>query len=182
MIRDLININMKRLSKRERYAVSGALLTFAGFLLIQFAIFPALEEKARLKRAVQFKTEALRDMKRLKAEYDALTKNAEQQKRRYAGRPKGFTLFAFLDKLARETGIKDRIAYMKPSGSVQKDGPKISVVEMKLQAITLEQLIKYLYGMETSDNMVTLKRASLLKKGKDQPAIDAILQVETIVT
>ncbi len=86
------------------------------------------------------------------------------------------------DKLARQTGIKDRIAYMKPSSSVQKNGPKISVVEMKLQAITLEQLIKYLYGMETSDKMVTLKRASFLKKGKDQPAIDAILQVETIVT
>jgi len=106
LIRDLININMKRLSKRERYAVSGALLTFAGFLLIQFAVFPALEEKARLKRAVQFKTEALRDMKRLKAEYEALMENAEQQKRRYTGRPKGFTLFAFLDKLARQTWIK----------------------------------------------------------------------------
>ena len=180
MIRDLIN--MKRLSKRERYAVYGALLALTGFILIQFVILPALEEKARMKRMVQFKTEVLRDMKRLKAEYEALMENAAQQKRRYTGRPKGFTLFAFLDKLARQTGIKDRIAYMKPSSSVQKNGPKISVVEMKLQAITLEQLIKYLYGMETSDKMVTLKRASFLKKGKDQPAIDAILQVETIVT
>lgn len=175
-------INLKRLSKRERFAVFGALLAVAGFVLVQFVVMPAFEEKARLKRAVRFKTEVLRDMKRLKIEYDALTKRAERQQQRYAGRPKGFTLFAFLDKLARETGIKDHIAYMKPSSSVQKNGPKTSLVEMKLQAITLEQLIKYLYGMETSDNMVVLKRASFVKKGKDQPAIDAVLQVETIMT
>ncbi len=180
MIRDLIN--MKRLSQRERYAVLGGLLALSGFILVQFVILPAREEKARLKRMVQFKTEVLRDMKRLNAEYETLMKTAERQKRRYAGRPKGFTLFAFLDKLARETGIKDHIAYMKPSRSTPQNGLKISVVEMKLQAITLDQLIKYLYGMETSDNMVTLKRASFIKKGKDRPAIDAILQVETIMT
>jgi general secretion pathway protein M len=150
-------------------------------MLTHFGILPALEENARLKRTVGFKTQVLKDMKRLKAEHETLMKQADEQKRRYASRPKGFTLFAFLDQLARETGIKDHIAYMKPSSSVQKNGPKISVVEMKLQAITLEQLINYLYGMEISDNMVTLKRASFLKKGKDETALDAILQVETIM-
>jgi len=173
---------MKRFRKRERYAVAAALITLAGYALIQLVILPAFEEKARLQRTVQFKTQVLKDMKQLKAEYETLMKYADQQKRRYARRPKGFTLFAFLDQLARETGIKDHIAYMKPSSSVQKNGPKVSVVEVKLQAITLEQLSKYLYGVETSDNMVTLKRASFLKKGKDEPALDAILQVETIIT
>ncbi len=78
MIRDLIS--MKRLSKRERYAVYGALLALTGFILIQFVILPALEEKARMKRMVQFKTEVLRDMKRLKAEYEALMENADISK------------------------------------------------------------------------------------------------------
>lgn len=154
----------------------------AGFLLVQFIVRPALEETGRLKRTVGYKTEVLQDMKRLKAEYEALMRNAQQQKHRYASRPQGFTLFAFLDKLAGEAGIKDRIAYMKPSSSVQKSGATVSVVEMKLQAITLEQLIAYLYAVETSENMVTLRRASFLKQGKDQPALDAILQVETVMT
>ena len=76
---------------------------------------------------------------------------------------------------------KDRIAYMKPSSSIQKSGPfKVSTVEMKLQAISLKQLTDYLYSVETSKDMVTVKRASFVKKAGGPAAIDAVLQVETV--
>lgn len=69
---------------------------------------------------------------------------------------------------------------MKPSTSVQKDSPfKISQVEMKLKGLTLEQLISYLYNVETSKNMITIKKLSISKTGKQEGFIDAVLQVET---
>ena len=70
---------------------------------------------------------------------------------------------------------------MKPSTSVQKDSPyKISQVEMKLQSLTLEQLTTYLHMIETSKNMVYIKRLSILKTGKQEGFIDAVIQVETV--
>ena len=51
---------------------------------------------------------------------------------------------------------------------------------MKLDAITLEQLTQYLYGVETSENMVDVKKISISKKDKTQGLLTAVLQVETI--
>ncbi len=39
---------------------------------------------------------------------------------------------------------------------------------MKLEAISLEQLANYLYGIETSQNMVDITKISISKKDKKQ--------------
>ena len=70
---------------------------------------------------------------------------------------------------------------MKPSKKAQKNSPyKISRVEMKLEAISLEQLTNYLYGIETSQNMVDITKISISKKDKKQGLLTAVLQVETV--
>jgi general secretion pathway protein M len=64
---------------------------------------------------------------------------------------------------------------------VQKNSNyKLSRVEMKLDAVTLEQLTSYLYGIETSKNMVIVKKLSISKKEKEDRLINVILQVETL--
>jgi hypothetical protein len=51
---------------------------------------------------------------------------------------------------------------------------------MKLEAISLEQLANYLYGIETSQNMVDITKISISKKDKKQGLLTAVLQVETV--
>ena len=95
-------------------------------------------------------------------------------------RERGFTLFAFLDRLAGETGLKDKIIYMKPSTTRQKlQKYKTSVVEMKLQGINLKDLTAYLYRVETSKNIVFIKRLSISKTDQGQGLINAVMTVET---
>ena len=54
---------------------------------------------------------------------------ADAARTNMAGRTSGFTLFSFLDTLAGQAGLKDRIAYMKPSTSILEDSPfKLSIV------------------------------------------------------
>jgi general secretion pathway protein M len=170
-----------RLSKREKYAVSAAIAVVGIFILIRFVWFPAMDYQSRLYRTLKHKTDILMQMRGLQAEYQDLMQSAERLKRRYARRQKGFTLFSFLDRLARDTGIKDNIAYMKPSSAAQKDSEyKVSIVELKLQGINLKTLTDYLYGVETSRNAITIKRASITKTGKNKALIDAVLQVEAV--
>ena len=120
-------------------------------------------------------------MQKLQSEYAALTQSEKTSKSRFRRRPKGFKLYSFLDRLAGKSGIKDRIIYMKPSKKAQKNSPyKISRVEMKLEAISLEQLTNYLYGVETSPNMVDITKISISKKDKKQGLLTAVLQVETV--
>ena len=172
---------IKNLTKREKYAIyalSGAIFLF---ILIQFIVFPSIDKRKRLKRTLQVKEDALLEMIALKSEYDAIEKRTNLAKVSFENREKGFTLFSFLDRLTGKARIKEYVTYMKPSTTVQKNNSyKISQVEMKFKGLTLQQLTTYLHMVETSKNMVNIKRLSISKTGKQEGFIDAVLQVETV--
>jgi len=51
---------------------------------------------------------------------------------------------------------------------------------MKLQSITLKQLTSYLHGVETSKNIVSIKRISIVKTGIKEGYVNVVLQIETV--
>lgn len=176
----MINLNLNR---RESLAVSAGVLFVALFVLFQFIVFPVLEKREALYDKLAAKERTFSEIRRLQTEYRNLQKRVAAAKNRFEKRPQGFTLFSFLDKLAGQTGVKSHVSYMNPSTAVQEDsGVSLSRVEMELQAISLRDLARYLYHVETSGNMVLVKRLSISRKGRQDGAIDAVLQVETVET
>jgi general secretion pathway protein M len=172
---------LKKLNKRERYIIYGALCLVGLLIISQFIVAPLIEKRKRMKSSLNAKIAMLGEMQQFRSEYTALMDNAQFSIARFAKRDQGFTLFSFLDRLAGEAGIKDRISYMKPSKTAQKNSDyKISRVEMKLEAITLKQLVAYLYGVETSDNAVDIRKLSITKQDQKQGLISVVMQVETL--
>lgn len=170
----------KKLSKREKFSLVAACAALGIFIVWQLMVSPLLHSKKRLERNLEAKTGILTEMRLLKAEHDAAGSQADISKINFGNREKGFTLFSFLDKLSGEAGIKDHIAYMKPSTTNPKDQSyKLSQVEIKLSAINLKQLTSYLYMIETSKNMVFVKRISVDQSSKPEGFIDVVMQVET---
>ena len=171
----------KNLNKRERNGIMLAAAVMVIFLMAVLVVEPLMSRTAARKSSLQTKAGMLGEMQRFISEYNALNQQATVSKSYFQGRQKGFSLYSFMDRLAGESGIKDQITRMKPTKTVQKNSPyKISRVEMKLEAITLEQLTNYLYGVETSNNMVDIKKISISKKDKTQGLLTAVLQVETV--
>lgn len=180
MIRILKKLSVK-LSKRERVALWAAFFFIGVFVLFKLAVFPFLDQRERLERSFETNVKNLEEIRLLKSEYEGLRRQTELSKIRFERRSRGFTLFSFLDRLAGEVGIKENITYMKPSTTIQKDSAyKVSLVEMKLTGITMEQMTQYLYKIETSKNMVSIKRLSLTKPDDTQQRLNAVLQVQTI--
>ena len=177
----LKHINLSKLSRREKFIVAGGGGLLALFLLVQLVIVPVFERNARMTRAVQSKSQILADMQRLKSEYESLSARTQQSEARFTQRDKGFTLFSFLDQLAGQARVKERVSYMRPTKTEQKNSPlKLSRVEMKLEAVTLEQLTAFLHGVETSRNMVSVSKLSITRRDQKEGLLDAILQVETL--
>ena len=169
------------ITKREKNAVWIASGVILFFLFSQFIVVPIMKKRERLIRGLQVQTQAYQEMLALKSQYEAIKKRADNAQKSMAKRKKGFTLFSFLDQLAGETGLKDNIAYMKPSVSVQENSPyKTALVETKLQAVTIDSLTRYIYRIETSENIVRLKGLSITKTGKQAGYVDVVLLVETI--
>jgi len=170
-----------KLNKREKYSVYAAAVIICLFVLIKFIAFPIIDERERVTRTIQVKTKILEEMTALKSKYDAISNRADLSKLRFSKREKNFTLFSFIDSLAGKAAIKDNIVYMKPSTSVAKNSNyKISSVEIKVQHITLKELISYLYMVETTDNNIFIKGLSISKSGGQEELINAVLKVETI--
>ncbi len=169
-----------KLSRREKQSIYLVFGFICVFIVVQFAVYPLMDKKSLLKRSIQAKAKMLENIISLKNRYDTINRKEKLAKIHFSQRKKGFTLFSFLDRLSGKAGIKEHITYMKPSTTTRKNSPfKISMVEMKLQAVTLNQLTPYLYMVETSENMVKIKRLSISQTGKNKDFINAVLQVET---
>ena len=168
-----------KLARREKYFVSAAAIFIGIFCLFQFLIFPFFEAKRRIQRGVSAKEDGLKEILRLSSEYNRYRKSSQGIQQVIAQRSKGFTLFSFLENKAGDAGIKTFIKSMKPSLSTRAGPYKESLVEMKLEEITLHQLVNYLYRIESPDNVVSIKRISIKENKKKSDRLDAILQIVT---
>ncbi len=170
------------LNRREKYAVSAAGIVIGCFLAIQFGVFPMIDRNRQLKRMVAIKSRTLADMQVLEAEFNKLKKRTEDTRLRIAGQKSDGSLFSILDQDAGKIGLKERIAYMKPSTIEDKDSPyKISTVEMKLQQITMAQLVAFLSSVERAGDTIGVRRMSLVRAGEqNNKTIDAVLEFQTV--
>ncbi len=171
------NLNLQ---PRDRIAITIAAVALGLFLVIQLVIFPIVNHRDKLEKDIKAKTAELRQIKELKTEYEELTRFTRDLETRLKNRKRGFTLFSFIDKLAGSTGIKGNIAYMKPSASNLKNSSySLSSVEMKITALTLEQLTNFLFGIEDDNQLVWIKRLSISKDDDNESLLTSVLQVET---
>ena len=170
-----------KLNKRETFAVAGAAAAIVIFLVLQILVFPLFEKNAQLSRTLTTRQQEREQIHLLQAEYLKTAEKAQAAQRHLKSRKQGFTLFSFLETLAGQTGVKSHIAYMRPTTTSQKDSPyRLSMVEMKLQEITMAQLLAYLHGIETSADMISIKRLSISKGEQKADLINTVFQVETL--
>ena len=168
-----------QLAKREKYFIALAVVVIVAAFIIQFAIMPFVEKRERFKNNVNVKQNNLQQMVVLRQEYQALQQDSDTLAQRLQSRPENFTLFSFLEKAAGDSGVKDNIKSMKPSASTGKGPFKESLVEMKLERITLGQMVGYLKLIESPENLVSVKRISIQSNKKETQFLDVVLQVLT---
>ena len=159
-------------------AAAGAIIGL--FILLKVILFPFFEKRSQLERGIAAKQEDLQEMIQLQQEYEHLKEGAQEILSALEKREKNFSLFAHLEKMAADTGIKEHINYMKPSSSAGS-GPYVeSAVEVKLVGISLEQLTRYLYLVEDPEKSIWVKRASFKAQKQPPRYLDVVLQVLTI--
>ena len=170
-----------KLNRREKISVGAAGVVVVIFLFCQFLVFPLLDKNDQLTRMIATRQQQLGQIKQLQATYHETSAQSEQIQQYLKNRRRGFTLFSFLETLAGQTGVKSNIAYMKPTTTTQKESDyRISMVEMKLQEITMSQLLAYLHAIETSRDMIVIKRLSITKSEQKKNFINSIFQVQTL--
>jgi len=168
---------MMQLNKREKMAVSIGGLCLLLFIILHFIVFPLADKRARLAKGLAAREKEVVEMRMMQERYQELSKQSGSLISLLAKRDPGFSLFSFLEKNAADSQVKEHIAYMKPSGSTKNELFKQSLVEMKLQAISLKQLVAFLEKTESSENLVGIDKITIQENTKEASALDVTLQM-----
>ena len=172
---------IKQLHPREKLILAAGVAGLAIALFLYWGLFPLLDRRERSERQALAREKELREMITYQDEFAQL----QQEKRRTAAmltkRPGDFSLFSFLDQLAGTTGIKQNIVYMKPSNVQDTENRfNLSRVEIKLEEVTLDQVSRFLYRIETSPHLIKVPRLSIKQTKQESGFLEAVLQVETL--
>jgi general secretion pathway protein M len=169
---------IEKLDSRERWVLFGGIGFVLCFLVLQLVIVPVLDARSNLEQSITRKKQELTSIRELQQEYHILKSEEGTIQARINKRGSGFTLFTFLDRQANEAKVKKQIKYMKPS-TVDGDELNETMVEMKLQQITLTALIGFVRLVESEENVVFIRRFSIQESGDTQGYFDSILQIVT---
>lgn len=167
------------LDGREKRVLLGGIIFVLCFFVLQLVIIPLLDVRTNLETSIEKKSRELEEIKQLKGEYRRLKVQEGGIQAMIAERSPGFTLFTFLDKQVTEAQVKKQIKYMKPSTEEGDDNLNESMVEMKLQRITLNALVSFIMLVESEENVVSIRRISVQESGNEQGYLDVILQIIT---
>ena len=169
------------LTQKDRRALVIGISALALFLLVQFVLFPLLDKRKRLNRGISIRQKGLVEMQEMQSRYAQLSQQSNTLEQLVSRRSGEFGLFSFLEKMAAEAEVKENIAYMKPSDATGDGELQQSMVEMKLNAINLKQLVSFLERIESPENIVELKRISIQENKKQEGTLDVIMQVICLV-
>jgi len=169
------------LTQKDRKVLAVGISVLVLFLLVQFVFFPLLDKRKRLERGIRTKQKGLVEIQEMQARYRQLSRQSNTLEQRVSRRSGDFSLFSFLEKKAAEAEVKENIAYMKPSDATGEGMLQQIMVEMKLKAVNLKQLVAFLERIESPENIVELKRISIQENKKQQGTLDVIMQVISLV-
>ena len=169
-----------RLSQREKWAVAAAGTALVAFIFLQFVVLPLFDRRARLHKGLAAREQAVAEMRAMQEQYRSLSSRSGSLAATLAAREAGFSLFAFLEKNADDSGVRDKIAHMKPSEASGNELFQQSQVEMKLQAVSLGQLVQFLERVESPAHLVGVDKITIQENTRDKGLLDVTLQLVSI--
>ncbi len=161
------------------------LFTFIGLsLLFGYLVIlePMLDKKALLDRKVAMKKADLTEMARLRSSVDQDRGGMDRIKSIINQRGKDFSVFAYLEQLASKAEMKDKIVSIKPQRQTPVGQFKESLVSVKLDGIGMEELTRYLYQIETSEDLLYVKNLQIKKVSSNKGVgMNVTLSVGTLI-
>ena len=158
----------EQLTKSQKRILTAGLVFVVGAVIIQFAVFPWLDSRQRVRASLAANEKILREFKSLGREYGLLRRSSEEIRKAVTKLPPDFALFSYLEKKAQETGLKGHIKAIKPLKPTSAGVYEETAAEIKMESLTIKQLTDFLYNVESPEQMVRIRRMSLAKM-KDSP-------------
>ena len=146
------------LQRREQILVVSAGILVLVAALFTFVIDPILARGANLDRRLATARRQLMELQTLRGDYQRQQQIIDRIDAQLRRQKKNFAIFSHLEQVAGQAGIQDKIQSMNTVASPPNTVYKEDSVEVKMEGVTLEQLIEYLRRVERSPQVLKIKR------------------------
>lgn len=161
----------QRLSPRERGMLSLAAGTVLLIGLYSLVWQPLATGRVNVKRRIVAKQRELVEIQEMRRDYFELVRQFE------AGeiilmKNRDFSLFPHIESAVGQVVSRDHIQSMSPQSKVIADAYKEESVELRLQDVSLDQLVDLLYRIEKGEQPLRVTRLQVKKRTKDPYRFD----------
>lgn len=171
-----------KLDAKQQKLVAGTATFVLIALILEIAVFPFWEAKAKLTKSIQANQKKLSEIEKLDAEFASQEAAMARIKSALSMRNSDFTLFAYLEKKAIQAKVRGRIKQMNSSKGIQSISLEELLIDMKLEKITIKQLTDFLYFVESPADLVKIKKITINKMKESPEYLNAQLQISSFQT
>lgn len=165
-----------RLSGREKtiLAAGGA---FLGAVLFWIGVWEPVQARLDLlQRRVEAKQVEYRQVRELARRFATLRARIGGIEA-HLKRSRDFSILSYLESLAKRQRLQDRIVQMKPKGGDTTRYYRESTVEIKMEKVRLAELVRYLFQVENSPELLRIKLLQIRPRFDDPDLLDVRFQV-----
>lgn len=164
----------RRLSWREQLVLGWGAVIVLGLLVYMAAVDPLLQKMAMLDRLIPQKQKELEQLNRLREEYGRLKGRVDENVRSLGA---DFSLSTFVEKTVLEKVGKPHLAGIKPQPDLPFENYQEITVEVRLEQVTLAQVVAFLSGLEQAPQRLRAKRLEIKSRFNEPDLLDATIIV-----
>lgn len=138
---------LKGVSQREKTLIYVAIFFIFIFLIYQLVFVPLLRAREEFDRERVELESRFQQLKLLADRYMA-QKNAYDSLREMLKDKGSLPVLTYLENTSTNAGVRGNIEYIKPRGQEVKNGLLETKVEIKINALPIQNLMLFLYRME----------------------------------
>lgn len=175
-LRDRVRDFLRGLQPRERLLVGSA----AAIALLMVVIFGVVQPLLGAQRSAEARAETAETeaqaVRALREQFDAVNGRLRAVEERIHGAPQG-EIFTTLEQLAAQSQVS--VDSMEPRSAPADDAYRETKVQVTLKGQTLAQVVRYLHGVESAPQPLSIKSLRIRTRADKPELLDVTFTVSS---
>ena len=134
-----------KLEERDKKVLIFGGVAAVVIVLYAFVLSPLMADLSRKRDLIPIREKDLVEIKALRTEYTEIQKQLQQAQAEASRRG---PILTEIENITKRANLSSKIVSLKPQAGAQTEGFKESIVEIKLENITLYDIVNYIYLLE----------------------------------
>lgn len=166
------------LSQREQRVLIAA-GAFIVLMILYLSVDSVLQKYDNLEGKIAKKRGEVEKISHLRDQYVQAHKQLADIKAKLDQMEQGFSVLSFIEDLAKKQSIREHIGSMKPKKVPLNDSYDENIVELKLENVSLSELVDFIYKIEKSGHLLKVKRLRIKTRYDNRDLLNVTMQVTT---